>query len=124
MKWALLAAAVLSEVAASLSLKGSATTPALYAVVVIGYVAAFILLTLVLRRGMALGVAYGVWGASGVALTAVASTLIFDETFTGLMGVGLILIIGGVLLVENGSRTDDSSDVDDNDVAPQPISER
>ncbi|MFW0792114.1 DMT family transporter [Gordonia sp. CPCC 205333] len=123
MKWTLLGAAVLSEVAASLSLKGSATMPTLYAVVVAGYIAAFVLLTLVLQRGMALGVAYGVWGASGVALTAVASALIFDEAFTGLMGVGLILIIGGVLLVENGSHVADSAISEAEDVAPQPSSE-
>jgi small multidrug resistance pump len=102
--WFLLAAAILSEVAASLSLKGSETTPALYAVVAVGYVAAFVFLTGVLKRGMALGVAYGIWGASGVALTAVLSTFIFDEAFTPAMGVGLVLVMAGVLLVETGSH--------------------
>ncbi|MFD6107966.1 SMR family transporter, partial [Nocardia salmonicida] len=81
MTWLLLAAAILSEVAASLSLKGSETYPALYVVVVVGYVAAFVFLAAVLKRGLALGVAYGIWGASGVALTAVLSSLLFDEAF-------------------------------------------
>ncbi|MEU4416516.1 DMT family transporter [Nocardia salmonicida] len=104
MTWLLLAAAILSEVAASLSLKGSETDPALYAVVVVGYVAAFVFLAAVLKRGLALGVAYGIWGASGVALTAVLSSLLFDEAFTLAMGAGLALVIAGVLLVETGSR--------------------
>ena len=60
-KWFLLAGAVGSEVIASLSLKAALTHPALYAVVLLGYVSAFTFLTLVLKRGMALGVAYGIW---------------------------------------------------------------
>ena len=52
--------------------------------------------------GLGLGVAYGVWAATGVALTAVGSRLLFDEPLTPLMGAGLALIIVGVLLVELG----------------------
>ncbi|WP_224280261.1 DMT family transporter [Nocardioides lacusdianchii] len=103
-KWLLLAAAILSEVTGSLSLKGALDRPALYAVVAIGYIASFAFLALVLRRGMALGVAYGIWGALGVATTAVMSSLIFDETLTALMGLGIALIIVGVLTVELGSQ--------------------
>ncbi len=63
--WLYLACAILCEVAATLSLKGSATAPALYVVVVLGYLGAFVFLTVVLKRGMGLGVAYGIWGAAG-----------------------------------------------------------
>ena len=102
----LLALAISSEVAATLSLKGSATAPALYVVVVLGYLASFVLLALVLRRGMALGVAYGIWGATGVALTAVLSAVLFGEALTAVMGAGLVCIIAGVVLVETGSHVD------------------
>ncbi len=103
-----LALAIVTEVAATLSLKGSATMPALYVVVVAGYLASFVFLTVVLKRGMALGVAYGIWGACGVALTATLSTLIYREAFTVAMGIGLVCVIAGVLLVETGSRAEDS----------------
>ena len=103
-KWLLLAGAILSEVTGSLSLKGALDRPGLYVLVAAGYIASFILLALVLRQGMALGVAYGIWGALGVATTAVMSSLIFDETLTALMGVGIVLIIAGVLTVELGSQ--------------------
>jgi small multidrug resistance pump len=53
---------------------------------------------------MPLGVAYGVWSALGVAATAVFSSLLFDEAFTGSMVLGLLLIVGGVVLVEVGSH--------------------
>ncbi|AUI51920.1 DMT family transporter [Arthrobacter crystallopoietes] len=100
----LLAGAIITEVAGSLSLKGALTTPLLYAVVVVGYVAAFVLLAAVLRTGMAIGVAYGIWGATGVALTAVMSLIIFGEPLTLLMGIGILVIIAGVLCVELGSQ--------------------
>lgn len=102
--WLLLVAAIFCEVTATLSLKGALDHPALYVVVVVGYLASFGLLAAVLRRGMALGVAYGIWGALGVALTAGASAVVFDEPLTGLMVAGLVLIVGGVLLVEAGAE--------------------
>lgn len=59
-KWLFLAAAIALEVAGSLSLKGALTTPALYAMVAVGYVGAFAFLALTLRAGVPLGVAYGI----------------------------------------------------------------
>lgn len=103
-RWLLLGTAIALEVTASLSLKAALETPALYAVVATGYVGAFAALGGTLRAGMPLGVAYGIWGATGVALTAALSTALFAEPFTPLMGAGIALIIGGVLLVELGSQ--------------------
>nr|WP_200813598.1 SMR family transporter [Marinactinospora thermotolerans] len=105
MKWALLAGAIVSEVTATLSLRAAIDAPWWYAVVVVGYGAAFTLLALVLARGMPVGVAYGIWAAAGVALTALLATLLFDDPFTWPMAAGIALIIGGVLLVETGSHT-------------------
>ncbi|OPZ41410.1 MAG: Inner membrane transport permease YbhR [Actinobacteria bacterium ADurb.BinA094] len=51
-----------------------------------------------------LGVAYGIWGASGVALTAILSTLIYGEPLTPIMVGGIVLIILGVLTIELGSQ--------------------
>lgn len=108
-KWFLLAAAIVCEVTASLSLKGALDQPLLYVVVAAGFTAAFVLLAAVLRRGMGIGVAYGIWSATGVVLTTALSAVIHDETVTGLMGAGIVLIIGGVLLVELGSHEDGSA---------------
>jgi small multidrug resistance pump len=52
---------------------------------------------------MPLGVAYGIWAAAGVALTAVIGRLLFKEPFTWLMGLGILLIVGGVLCIELGA---------------------
>ena len=103
MVWLFLIGAIAAEVTGSLSLKGALDAPALYALVAAGYIGAFVFLSLVLRTGMALGVAYGIWGASGVALTAVASKILFKEPLTPIMLGGIALIIGGVLMVELGA---------------------
>lgn len=103
-KWVFLAGAILSEVTASLSLQAAQDHPGWYVLVGIGYVVAFTLLGLVLRQGMALGAAYGIWGAMGVALTAVFAAVLFGQPLTFIMVIGLVLIIAGVLIVEMGSQ--------------------
>ena len=103
MQWVFLAMAIVTEVGATLSMRAATTgRKAWYAVVVVGYVAAFSLLSLALAEGLGLGVAYGIWAAAGVALTAVASRFLFREPLTLLMSAGITLIIGGVLLIELG----------------------
>ena len=104
MKWALLSAAIGAEMAASTSLKGSLHHGWLVGVVVVGYVVSYTLVAMVLRRGVPLGVVYGVWGALGVAGTAALSALLFHETVSLTMGAGFVLLIGGVALVEVGSQ--------------------
>ncbi|WGW12004.1 SMR family transporter [Saxibacter everestensis] len=103
-KWLFLVGAILLEVTGSLSLKGALDAPGLYAPVVIGYISSFLALFMSLRNGMALGVGYGIWGASGVALTAIMSMVIYGEPITLLMGIGIIVVMAGVLLVELGSQ--------------------
>lgn len=102
--WLLLMGAILSEVAATLSLRGALDHSALYALVVAGYVLSFGFLALVLRRGMGLGVAYGIWGACGVVLTAALSAVLFDEVFTVLKVTGIVLVAAGVVVVEIGAQ--------------------
>ncbi|MPV48493.1 QacE family quaternary ammonium compound efflux SMR transporter [Pseudactinotalea sp. HY160] len=102
--WYLLAGAIGSEVAGSLSLRGALDRPGLYVVVVAGFLTAFALLSLSLRAGMRLGVGYGIWGACGVALTAALSTLLFEEPLTPLMIAGILVVIAGVLCIELGSQ--------------------
>lgn len=102
--WLFLGLAIVTEVAGSLSLKAALDNPAFYLVVVGGYVAAFSCLAQVLREGLSLGVAYGVWGAAGVALTAIFSTVLFGEPMTWVMALGIAVIIAGVVCIEIGAQ--------------------
>lgn len=101
-----LAGAILSEVAATLSLRMAAQADdkrKWFIGLGAGYLAAFALLTLALHGGLALGVAYGIWAASGVALTALASRILFNEPLTKVMSLGIALIVAGVLTIELGA---------------------
>ncbi len=102
--WLALSGAIISEVSATLALRQALYQPGFYAVVGIGYALAFILLSLTLKAGMPLDVAYGLWGALGVALTAVLSMILFGESVTMPVAVGIALIMSGVLLVEIGAQ--------------------
>jgi len=105
MAWIFLVGAILTEVTATLSLKAAITGSKLwYIPVAVGYGIAFTCLSFALQNDMPLGVAYGIWSAAGVALTAVAGRLIFKEPFTWVMAAGIALVMGGVLLVEAGAE--------------------
>lgn len=99
-----LAGAIICEVCATLGLRAALDNTRWYAAVVVGYLLAFTSLSASLAHGMPLGVAYGVWTATGVALTALLGTALFKERFTPKTGVGIALIMVGVLLVELGAH--------------------
>lgn len=99
-----LAAAVVCEIGGTVSLRMVSEGSRLWWLgVTVGYLGAFSLLAVVLAWGMPLGVAYGIWAASGVALTALISRIFFKEPLTWVMALGLALIVGGVLLLEAGA---------------------
>jgi len=101
MGWVLLA--IVTEVGATISLKLATDGKRVwYVAVVAGYLTAFSLLAVALTLGLPIGVAYGIWAATGVALTAVLGRVLFREPLTALMLGGIALIIVGVLLVELG----------------------
>ncbi|SDH70723.1 DMT family transporter [Agrococcus jejuensis] len=107
MAWLALAAAIVLEITATMSLRmattGGSPSRRWYVPVVVGYVAAFSMLSVALSLGMALGVAYGIWAAAGVALTAILSRVVFKEPLTLVMALGILLIGAGVVLVELGA---------------------
>ncbi|MHC3001251.1 DMT family transporter [Gordonia metallireducens] len=96
--------AIVAEVSATLALRVATNgRPRFYGIVVTGYLAAFAALTVALRQGVPLGVAYGIWAATGVAATAVAAHFLFRERLTPRMLAGIAVIVVGVLLVELGA---------------------
>ncbi len=104
MAYLFLIGAIIFEVAGTVSLRLAVDDKRWYGAVVVGYLVAFTMLALTLAGGLPLGVAYGIWAASGVALTAMIGKFLFKEPFTWLMGLGIALIIGGVLLIELGAN--------------------
>lgn len=100
----LLAGAIAAEVTGTVALKFadgfSQLVPSI--VVVISYATAFTLLAQVLKTGLPVGVAYGIWAAAGVALVAVIGAVFLGEAMSPTMIGGIVLVIAGVLLLELG----------------------
>lgn len=104
MGYLFLAGAIASEVVATLCLRASEGFSKLgfAVVVVVGYVAAFVLLSQTLTRGVPLGIAYGIWAAVGVAAVAVLSIPLFGEGLSAIQVAGLVLVVLGVIALEAG----------------------
>jgi len=107
MGYLFLAGAIIAEVIATTALKfahgdGNKVVP--YIVVTVGYVGAFFLLSLSLTRGVPLGIAYAVWAGVGVVLVVLISWLLFKESLTWLQIAGMVLVVGGVVLLELGGK--------------------
>ena len=100
-----LALAIIAETMATTALKMSEqfTRPLPSVVVVIGYAAAFYLLSLSLRT-IPIGVAYAVWSAVGIVLVTVAGMVMFKQVPALPAVIGLLLIIAGVVTINVFSR--------------------
>ena len=106
MTWLLLSTAILLEVGGTLALRQSDGMRKRWwaAATVVTYVVSTWLLWLTLEAGMAVGVAYGIWAATGVALTALAGRFLFRDALTPTMMLGILAIAGGVLMIEMGAH--------------------
>lgn len=69
--------------------------------VIIGYGVAFYTFSLSLKE-LPLGISYAIWAGLGTALTALVGIIMYKEAFNRKKILGLILIIGGVFLLNFG----------------------
>jgi multidrug resistance protein EbrA len=101
--YVLLIVSILCEVFGSSMLKATNGFKKLFPTIglVIGYGLAFYCLSLSLQT-LSLGVAYAVWAGLGTALTALVGVFIYKEHFNRKKAWGILLIIGGVILLNIG----------------------
>lgn len=99
----LLTVAIISEVVGSSLLKITNGFKNLLPTIgtILGYGVAFYGLSIVLKT-LPLGMAYAIWAGLGTALTAIAGIIIYKEKFNQHILFGLMLIIGGVILLNIG----------------------
>ncbi|WP_018150202.1 DMT family transporter [Leeia oryzae] len=101
----LLTFAIVSEVIATNSLKASqGFTRAIPSVmVVLGYGLSFYLLALVMRV-LPVGLVYAIWCGIGIALVMLTSIVIFKEVPDVPAIIGILMIVGGVLVIQLFSK--------------------
>jgi small multidrug resistance pump len=105
MNWLYLAVAIVMEVVATSALKASDGFTRLLpsALVVVGYAAAFYLLSLTLRT-MPVGVVYAVWSGVGVVLITLVGWLVFKQALDLPAFIGIALIASGVIVLNFFSK--------------------
>jgi len=105
-QWLFLSIAIISEVIATSALKATEgftrLVPSL--LVVIGYAAAFYLLSLTLRT-ISVGVAYAVWSGAGTALICIVGIFLYKQTLDAPAVIGISLIVAGVIILNLFSRS-------------------
>jgi small multidrug resistance pump len=105
MNWIYLTVAIVLEVIATSALKASDGFTRLMpsVVVVVGYAAAFFLLSLTLRS-MPVGVVYAVWSGVGVVLITLVGWLVFKQNLDAPALIGIGLIAAGVVVLNFFSK--------------------
>ncbi|MGI5291009.1 DMT family transporter [Nonomuraea polychroma] len=101
MAWLLLALAIASEVLATSALKLSNgfTHLGWTLLVAAGYITSFTLLSQALKLHLEMGTAYAIWSGAGTAAIALIGAAFLGETLTPLKIAGILLIIGGVVVL-------------------------
>ncbi|MFC3198080.1 DMT family transporter [Parapedobacter deserti] len=104
MKYLFLLGAIMAEIAGAIATRQSNGFSKFWpsCIAVLGVVGAYFLLSLSLKNGMPLGVAYGIWAALGITLLALFGAFFFNEPLSVIQVAGIILIVGGVLALELG----------------------
>ena len=104
--WLMLAAAISLEVTATLFLRVSDGFTKFWpsVVVVVGYGASFLLLSLIMRTGIPIGILYAIWSAFGITLVTLLGIMVFDDQISRLSAIGLVVVVVGVVLVQWGTR--------------------
>jgi small multidrug resistance pump len=102
--WILLALAISTEIAATTALKASDGLSKLLpsVVVVVGYVASFVLLARALKT-LDVGVAYAIWSGVGTAVVAALGVLLFAESMSVMKAVWIAVIVVGVIGLQASS---------------------
>ena len=103
--YALLGASIALEVAGATLMKlseGFSLLPFTLATAAC-YLATFALLTFTLKH-LPLGLAYGIWGGVGTVGTAVIGIALFGDPFGWATCLGLALVVGGIVLLNQGSK--------------------
>lgn len=106
MAWLTLAGAIMTEVIATLALRGTADNfrPALVTAVIAGYTASFLLMAMALRT-LNVGLVYAIWSGVGTASVAAVAALIYGERLNLMAVCGMAMIVVGVAVLASSGAT-------------------
>ena len=106
MIWVYLLLAIAFEVVATSALKASESFTRLgpSIIVVVGYAAAFYLLSLTLRT-IPVGIVYAIWSGAGIVLISLVGWIAFRQHLDAAALIGIALILAGVAVINLLSKS-------------------
>ena len=106
MGYGYLALAIVSEVIATLALKKSDgfSDATFSSICVVGYMAAFYFLSIVLKT-VPVGIAYAIWAGMGIFLVALFSAIFFKQIPDLPAVIGMLFILTGVVIIHVFSKS-------------------
>ncbi len=101
-----LAIAIIVEVIAASALKASEgfTRPIPTAIVIVGYITAFYLLTVIVKT-LPVGITYAIWAGLGIVLVAIVSAVMYKQIPDAPAMIGMGFIIMGVIIINVFSKS-------------------
>ena len=101
--FAVLAFSIAAEVAGSTCMKMSEGFTVLpYTIICIAAFALSLTGLVFALKKLPLGLTYGIWGGVGTILTTLIGIVIWNDPFNVSTGIGIVLVIGGVILLNRG----------------------
>lgn len=102
--FAMLAVSIACEVVGTICMKLSLgfTLPGPTLVTAVTYAVTMSLLVVILKH-LPLGLVYGIWGGVGTAATMLVGVVVWNDPFTGVTALALVLIVVGVYLLNKGT---------------------
>ena len=101
-----LAIAIIVEVIAASALKSSEgfTRPVPTAIIIVGYLTAFYLLTVIVKT-LPVGITYAIWAGMGIVLVAIVSAVMHKQMPDLPAIIGMALIVIGVIIINIFSKS-------------------
>ncbi len=70
---------------------------------IVAFVLSLVGLVFALKK-LPLGLAYGIWGGVGTTLTTLIGIVLWNDPFNASIAIGIILVIGGIILLNKGQE--------------------
>lgn len=102
--WIYLGVAILFEAAGTTMMKLSSGGEKIFESILVGvfYLICFFFLTLALK-GIPISIAYAIWSGVGILMAVLIGYYLFNEPITVLKSIAVMMIIGGVVLLNYSS---------------------
>lgn len=105
MPYLLLAVSICCEILSTtcMKLSNGFSEPIYVVLMLVGMAISFSLLTIILAK-LPLGLTYGIWGGVGTVCTTIIGVVVWNDPFSALIAVGIVLVVAGIYFLNAGEK--------------------